>query len=83
MFQMRYGALWAPVIGYSGDGTDYKEILLNTGEYIATIEYSAGNLLDRVQFYSQTGIAQDLQSAETHLSRYCLFEHINSFNAVN
>ena len=57
---MRYGALWAPVIGYSGDRTDFKEILLNPGEYIASIEYHAGNVLDRVQFYSQTGIAQKI-----------------------
>ena len=57
---MRYGTLWAPVIGYSGDGTDYKEILLNPGEYIATIEYHAGNVLDKVQFYSQTGIAKEI-----------------------
>ena len=57
---MRYGALWAPMIGYSGDRTDFKEILLNPGEYIASIEYHAGNVLDRVQFYSQTGIAQKI-----------------------
>ena len=53
--QFRYGSVWGPKRGYTGNDVTHKENSLNSGEFIDKITLWFGDILDSVTFYSKNG----------------------------
>ena len=53
--QFRYGSVWGPKRGYTGNVAPHNEVSLDSGTFIDRIELWSGTVLDSVTFYSENG----------------------------
>ena len=56
--QFRYGSVWAPERGYTGNAPPHNEVFLDSGAFIDMISLWSGDILDLVTFFSDTGMSQ-------------------------
>ena len=53
--QFRYGSVWGPERGYTGNAAPHNEVFFDSGTFVDRINLWFGTVLDSVTLYSENG----------------------------